>query len=116
MKVDVDSEPQLAEACNVTQTPTFMTFEDGMGKRSIEGGDETSVNSLTELLQDLKMPGTPSPPGAAVERRIDPYDGCAYTFTELMEYYSSPDYPAGAWDKPAIQAYWDKSCKQVSKL
>mmetsp|Transcript_71972 Transcript_71972/g.210842 ORF Transcript_71972/g.210842 Transcript_71972/m.210842 type:complete len:633 (+) Transcript_71972:63-1961(+) len=39
----------------------------------------------------------------ALERRIDPEDGSAYTFEEMVEFYHS-------YTKKAVKAYWDQEC------
>jgi len=51
-------------------------------------------------------PAAPAAP-AAEERRVDPVDGCAYTFDEVASHYK------GTYNAKQIQAYWDKDCKPI---
>eukprot|EP00747_Dinoflagellata_sp_TGD_P182143 gnl/TRDRNA2_/TRDRNA2_36264_c0_seq1.p1 gnl/TRDRNA2_/TRDRNA2_36264_c0~~gnl/TRDRNA2_/TRDRNA2_36264_c0_seq1.p1 ORF type:complete len:341 (+),score=109.06 gnl/TRDRNA2_/TRDRNA2_36264_c0_seq1:63-1085(+) len=44
-----------------------------------------------------------------LEKRIDPEDGCAYTFEEIAAHYK------GKFKKKAIQEYWENECKQAKK-
>eukprot|EP00441_Pelagodinium_beii_P045104 CAMPEP_0197619854 /NCGR_PEP_ID=MMETSP1338-20131121/833_1 /TAXON_ID=43686 ORGANISM="Pelagodinium beii, Strain RCC1491" /NCGR_SAMPLE_ID=MMETSP1338 /ASSEMBLY_ACC=CAM_ASM_000754 /LENGTH=151 /DNA_ID=CAMNT_0043188905 /DNA_START=138 /DNA_END=590 /DNA_ORIENTATION=- len=45
----------------------------------------------------------------AVEKKIDPEDGVAYTFEELSAFYK------GKFKKAAVAAYWEDECKPVKK-
>merc|ERR1711972_1081831 len=42
-----------------------------------------------------------------VEKRVDPDDGCAYTFAELSAFY------AKVYSESEIQRYWKNSCRPV---
>merc|ERR1711972_979744 len=41
------------------------------------------------------------------EKRVDPHDGCAYTFAELSTFY------AKSYSESEIQRYWENNCRPV---
>merc|ERR1712224_870644 len=46
-------------------------------------------------------------PAAETEKRIDPAYGEAYTYQELLTFYK------GQFNKQAVKAYWEETCKPV---